>query len=263
MDLGLRGHVAVVTGGASNIGRAISITLAAEGATVAIWDRDSEAADRAAAHIVKAGGRASAIATDVTDKKSIVAAAERTTALGTIQHLVCCAGGPSPYRRFIDKPDAELERDVNLNLWGVINSVRVVLPLLPDSGASIVNIASESARRGTADVAGYAAAKGAVISFTRTMAAELAPRVRVNSVCPMFSLPSSPEEYGTASRWGKEGKGFEDLDEKRRRDTVARIPMAREGTGQDVANVVAFLLGEPASYVTGQCWGVNGGGFMA
>jgi 2-hydroxycyclohexanecarboxyl-CoA dehydrogenase len=264
VDLGIAGRVAVVTGGGSNIGRAISLTLAREGATVAIWDRDLEAAERVAAKMNdELGGQAVVIATDVTDKASVLAAAEATARLGAIHYLVNCAGGPSPYQRFLEKPEADAQRDIAVNLWGTIHCTQAVLPRMADEGASIVNITSESARRGTPTVAFYAAAKGGVISLTRSLAAELAPKIRVNSVAPMFSLPSSPEEYGTASRWGVEGKGFEDLDEQRRRETVARIPLGREGTGQDVANVVAFLLGEPTSYVTGQCWGVNGGGYMA
>lgn len=263
MDLGLAGRVAVVTGGASNIGRAISLTLAQEGAHVAIWDRDVPAAEKVAAIIAESGGRALAIPTDVTDNETVLSAAEKTRELGTIWYLVNCAGGPSPYKRFMEKPEADILRDITLNLVGTMNSTRAVVPHMPESGGSIVNIASESARRGSKEVASYAASKGGVISLTRVLAAEFAPRIRVNSVCPMFSIPHSEEEFGEDSRWGVAGKGFSDLHEQRRQQIVAGIPLGREGTGQDIANTVAFLLGEPASYVTGQCWGVNGGGYMA
>lgn len=260
MDLGIRGKRAIVTGGASNIGRAISRGLAEEGADIAILDIDVAAAERTAAGIeADFGTRAAPYRVDVSDREAVAEAVEKAVAgLGGLELLVNCAGGPSQYRHFLEKSYADFERDISINLWGTINSTRAAAPHLMARGGRIVNIASDTGRMPYPGCATYAAAKGGIIAMTRTIALDLAPKVTINSVCPSFSVPSSREEYGEESRWGK-GGGFEYWTEERTQEMVKTIPMGRAGTGEDIANTVVFLLSDRSSYVTGQTWSINGG----
>lgn len=258
MDLELRGRRAVVTGGASNIGRAISLTLAAEGARVAVLDIDATAGERTAS---AAGGCFQQV--DVTDAAGVDRAfASAEVILGGLDIVVVAAGGPSTYAPFTGKDRAEWRRDVDLNYWGAVHSLTAAMPRLQDAGGGrVVVIASEAGLQPSANGAAYGSAKAAVIALAKSLALEYAPDICVNSVCPYFSPPADASEFGPLSRWGA-GGGSEYWTPERRAALLARVPLGRAGTAQDIANLVAFLAGERAAFITGQTWSVNGGANM-
>jgi NAD(P)-dependent dehydrogenase (short-subunit alcohol dehydrogenase family) len=248
----LTGRGAVVTGGSRGIGRAVADRLAADGARVAIVDADLDAADPTG-HLE--------LAADVADGDALADAIARAgEALGGLSILVNNAGfgAAKPLDRYTD---AEWSRLVAVNLTGVWHGIRAAVPLLrasakegsgdaPGRGAaaSIVNIAGTTATRPTRGEGPYAAAKAGVVALTRTAAVEYAPEVRVNAVSPGY----------VATRLTRAVVD----DDRLRRRVEGRIPLARIGTVDDVAGVVAFLCSADAAYVTGQDLVVDGGSLL-
>lgn len=243
-------RIAIVTGGASGIGLAIAGRLAADGATVAIFDRDGEAAGVAAAKIVAAGGRAEGLAVDVTDRPGIDAAvAEVAEALGGPTILVNNAGidGFSPFLKIT--PEA-WNRVLEVNLTGTFHCSQAVIPHMLEAGwGRIVNISSSSAQGGQQMMAHYVASKAGMIGLTKALALELGPKgITVNTIPPGFV--DTPLLRGAEAR-GLLGEGVD--------HHAGLTPVRRVGRPSDIANACAFLVGEDAGYVTGQVIGVNGG----
>jgi len=241
----LRAKVAVVTGAGQGIGRAIAERLAAEGASVILAELNPETAAAAAAAI---GPAAQAIPTDVTDRSSVGGLVEAVLdAHGRIDIAVNNAGwdrvGP-----FIDSEPADWERIVQVNLYGVLNVSRAVLPVMAEQGSgAVVNIASDAGRVGSSGEAVYSAAKGGVIAFTKAVARELARRgVRVNCVCP------GPTDTPLFAAVGGD-------DPKLREALIRAIPLRRLAQPAELAGAVAFLASEEAAYITGQTLSVSGG----
>ncbi|MEU4708280.1 3-oxoacyl-ACP reductase FabG [Nocardia salmonicida] len=241
-------RTAVVTGGASGIGGAISTRLAADGALVAIFDIDGAAAEAAAAEIENAGGKAIGLTVDVTDRAAIDAGlAEVRARLGRPTVLVNSAGltldGP-----FLDITAAAWSRALAINLTGTFDCCQAVIPDMIEQGwGRIVNISSSSIHSGAAGLAGYVAAKSGVVGLTKVLALEFAKRgITVNTIPPGFI--DTPMLRRTQER------GFIDVDAQ-----IARTPVGRIGTPADVAATCAFLVSEEAGYLTGQVIGVNGG----
>ncbi|MFI6223746.1 SDR family NAD(P)-dependent oxidoreductase [Nocardia salmonicida] len=241
-------RTAVVTGGASGIGGAISTRLAADGALVAIFDIDGAAAEAAAAEIENAGGKAIGLTVDVTDRAAIDAGlAEVRARLGRPTVLVNSAGltldGP-----FLDITAASWSRALAINLTGTFDCCQAVIPDMIEQGwGRIVNISSSSIHSGAAGLAGYVAAKSGVVGLTKVLALEFAKRgITVNTIPPGFI--DTPMLRRTQER------GFIDVDAQ-----IARTPIGRIGTPADVAATCAFLVSEEAGYLTGQVIGVNGG----
>lgn len=249
MSLNFSVHRAIVTGGANGIGRAIAMRLAREGFAVAILDRDAQLAAAAAAEISDVtGGHVDAIACDLLDRASIepavTAAAEQ---LGGLDTLVTNAGIARD--AFAHKMTDEAWDDViGVHLTGTFACVRAASPYLRAEGPGrIVTISSISAAMGNLGQANYTAAKGGIVSLTKTLALEFA-RVgtTVNCVRP----------------------GLIDTDMTRampveaRERLLATIPLQRAGRPEDIAGAIAFLCSDDAAFITGAAIDVNGGSFM-
>ncbi len=241
----LQDKIAIVTGAGQGIGRGIATKLAAEGATVAVADINESTAKETAAAL---GGGAIGIPTDVTSRESVAALVRQVhEAFGLIDVLVNNAGwdkvGP-----FADSDPADWDKIMHINLYGVLHTCHAVLPIMAAQGhGKVVNIASDAGRVGSSGEAVYSAAKGGVIAFTKTIAREMArQQVNCNVVCP------GPTDTALFASIGGDNP-------KLREALIRSIPFRRLGQPEDLANVVAFLACDEASYVTGQTISVSGG----
>ena len=246
----LVGRVAVVTGGGSGIGRAISLLFARNGAAVLVADRDEAGAERTAAAAVAAEGVAQAIEGDVVrDATSIVTAA--VDHFGALHTCVNNAGVDLPTARsVVETTDADWDLTMSVNVKGVFAMSRAAIPAIQRSGGgTVVNIASVAALIGVRDEAAYAASKGAVVALTRQMAVDFAPGIRVNALCPgMIEVPMrdraaayGPSELARRGVWAGEQ------------------PLARYGTHEEVAKAALFLASDDSSFITGAAVVIDGG----
>ena len=241
----LRDKIAIVTGAGQGIGRAIAGKMAAEGATVVVTDINEATAKETAGTI---GGGAVGIRTDVTSRESVNAMVDQVLAqFGRIDVLVNNAGWDkaSP---FVDSDPADWDRVIQINLYGVLNTSKAVLPVMAEQGfGSVVNLASDAGRVGSSGEAVYSAAKGGVIAFTKATAREMARhKVNANCVCP------GPTDTALFASMGG--------DNPRLREALTKaIPFRRLADPSDLANAVAFLASDEAAYITGQTVSVSGG----
>ena len=260
MELGLKGKNVIVTGGGSNIGRAIVHSFAAENCNVAIGEIDQAQGEKVAREVVEMGTEARAIfiRTDVSDHQQVEAMVARTIQeLGGVDVLVNNVGWTAD-RLFMEKAREEWEKEVRLNLWSPINCIRAVLPhMIENQAGSIVSISSDSGRIGEFREAVYSASKGGVIALSKSVAREMGRYgVRLNVVCPGLVLPQSEDEMGQESMWHQMRDVFTDeVVERARRSYVLR----RLGTADEVAKAVVFLASGAASFITGQTLSVSGG----
>jgi NAD(P)-dependent dehydrogenase (short-subunit alcohol dehydrogenase family) len=256
VDLGLTGKVAIVTGGASNIGRAISQQLAAEGARVAIVDRDEAMAERTAGDITAAGGEATVYPADLTDTAATQAAADAVAAdLGPVDGLVNNVGWNGPAAFFLDLPPERWEQAFRLNMVPTWNATRAVLPgMVERRDGSIVSIASD-AGFGEFRMGDYGPMKAGVMAFGRIIAKEYGRYgVRANTVCPGLVIPEAGA-IGEGSLWQAD-IGFGD---KQITDIEKATPLRRRPEAIDIANTVVWLASAPARMLTGQVVSVSGG----
>ncbi len=255
MELGLKGKSVIVTGGASNIGRGIVLGFAAEGAHVHLADHDLDQARKVAA---EAQGGVRAVACDVTDWESVQALVAGVIEVeGGVDVLVNAAGWTVD-RLFIEKPREEWRREIDVELWGVINCTRAVLDsMIERRGGRIVSIGSDAGRIGEWREAVHSAAKAGVIALSKAIAREVGRYgITVNVVCPGFT-PGRPDTSGERSVWaGPQAAQFSP-------ETLEKIarsyPLRRLGTPEDIAPAVLFLASDRASYITGQTLSVSGG----
>jgi len=247
--------VALVSGGARGIGRAVSLALARGGMAIAIADRLKTEAGELEEEIVQAGGQALAVVLDVTDATAVASGVARTTAaLGEVDVLVNCAGWDE-FRPFLETDERFWRQVIAINYEGALRTTHAVLGGMMERGwGRIVNLSSDAGRVGSANEAVYAGAKAAVIAFTKTVARESARQgVTANVVCPG---PTDTEMLRGMTR--------EAPDAERLVTALTRaVPMRRLGTPEDVAAAVEFLVCEDAGYITGQTLSVSGGLTMA
>jgi 2-hydroxycyclohexanecarboxyl-CoA dehydrogenase len=248
---GLKGKPAIVTGGASGIGRAICLRLGEEGCKVGVFDLNGDGAKATAEAIRTAGGQASAHTVDITDYdavRSAVAAFEK--AQGPAAILVNNAG----WDRISNFLDTDLEfwdQVIAINLRGPLNLHHVVLPGMAERrSGKVVNIASDAARVGSSGEAVYAACKGGLVAFTKTMAREMARAgLNLNVVCPgPTDTPLFAATAGAGEAGAKIAEGLK-----------RAIPFKRLATPEDLPGAVAFLASDDAGYITGQVLSVSGG----
>jgi 2-hydroxycyclohexanecarboxyl-CoA dehydrogenase len=241
------GKIAVVTGAARGLGRAIALRLAREGAAVSAWDLNGEGVQETARLIRLAGGQAIAVACNSAQADEIRRGVVETHAkLGKIGILVNNAA-LSPFMKFQDITEQVLDDLFAVNLKGPFLCCQAVIPDMLEAGwGRIVNISSSSAQTGSALQTHYAATKAAVIGFTKSLAMEFADTgVTVNNVPPGFvnteGLQESPVDV----------EGF-----------AQRTPMKRPGRPENIAAAVAFLASDNADYITGHTLSVNGGRYL-
>jgi 2-hydroxycyclohexanecarboxyl-CoA dehydrogenase len=246
---GLKGKVVVVTGGGQGIGRGLSLRLAAEGCSVAIFDPNTaagvETAGLAGDSLVKT------YAVDVTDYAAIAAAVAKVESeLGPIWALVNNAGWDRPLP-FLASDRALWDKIIAINLYGPLNTHHIIAPLMVARRAGrIINIASDAARVGTSNEAVYSACKGGIISFTKSVARELAGKgVLLNAVCPG---PTNTPMMASVLGEGESAVKWKDA-------MVRGIPLKRMGEPEDYGGIVCFLASEDASFITGQTFSVAGG----
>ena len=244
----LQGKVAVVTGGARDIGRAVSVKLASEGAKVVVnyFENESEA-NETVKLIENSGGEAIAVYADATNLEDISNLVKATTAAfgAKVDVLVNVAGGLFA-RKTIDAVDVDfynLLMDVNFK--SAVFVTQAFKPLM-GKGASVINFASQAARDGGGPGASlYAASKGAVMTFTRAMAKEFGPDgIRVNALCPGMIATKFHDDF---------------TKDEVRTKVSAGTPLRREGNASEVADLVSYLASDESSFVTGNNIDINGG----
>ncbi len=248
----LDGRRAIVTGGASGIGRATAAVLAGAGAAVCVVDLDLAGAEAVAAAIRERGGRAIAMRADVTRDADCRAAVERALdAFGGLDTLVNCAG---VIRRAnaVDLAEADWDRVMDVNAKSVYLMAHHAVPhLAAVGGGAIVNIGSGWGLKGGPDALAYCASKGAVVNMTRAMAIDHGPQgIRVTCVAPGDT--DTPMLRAEARQLGVDEAAF--LAES------AERPLARLGTPDDIAQAVLYLVSDAAAWVTGTTLVVDGGG---
>jgi 3-oxoacyl-[acyl-carrier protein] reductase len=244
----LEGRVSLVTGASRGIGRAIAAAFAAEGAHVVLAARDTAKLAEAVAEIQAKGGKAEALALDVSDRASVEAGVTQIVAThGRIDHLVNNAGVTRD-NLLLRMKDAEWQQVLDTNLTGTFLCTQAVLkPMLKQKSGRILTITSVVGLGGNAGQANYAASKAGVIGFTKSVAREVASRgITANAIAPGFI-----ETDMTAA-----------MPEKAREAVFAAIPLGRVGRPEDVAGAALFLVSDAAAYVTGQVLAVDGGFHM-
>ncbi|MFZ2052236.1 MAG: SDR family NAD(P)-dependent oxidoreductase [Solirubrobacteraceae bacterium] len=251
------GKVAAVTGGAGGLGLATVKQLREDGVRVAMLDRSRTALERAQGEL-QDDDRILATTCDVTDRESIDAAlAQIVQRWGSIDTLVNGAG-VCTFGAFEDISEDELDLVLDVNAKGTFLCCQAVVPHMRALGrGAIVNVASQAGRRGEKLIAHYCAAKGAVVNLSRALALELAPVIRVNTVCPGVIRTEMIEGE---LEWRRQHLGEDAeqaLDQWR-----ADIPLARFQQPEDIAQAIAFLASDRASEITGQALSVDGGTVM-
>jgi 7-alpha-hydroxysteroid dehydrogenase len=243
----LEGKVALVTGGGRGIGAGISKALAAAGASVALVSRTKDQLDAPAAEINDAGGRAVPVPVDITNVENLPGVIDQVVReLGGLDILVNCAGGGDMWRPITENTVEELDEAFHFNVSAPFELVRLATPhLLERPGSSVINIVSGAIRVPTRGHLSYDAAKGALYYATRSMAAGLGPRVRVNAISPGIIETEAMKAVVANDEVLKMLHG------------ITRL--RRLGTPADIGNTAVFLASDAASYITGVCIDVDGG----
>jgi 2-hydroxycyclohexanecarboxyl-CoA dehydrogenase len=245
----LNEKVAVVTGGASGIGRATAIALAKAGARVFVADVDDGRGSETCAAIEDGGGTAHFVHVDIADQDSIEAAATEVLGHGRPPAIIINAAGWDRFELFLENSLEYMDQIIRLNLLGPVKLTHAFLPAMVGARAGkIINVSSDAGRVGSTGETVYAGAKGGIIAFTKSLARELAAHaINVNCVCP------GPTDTPL----------FRSLPEKMQAALTRAIPFRRLATPEEVAAAILFFAGPGSDFVTGQVLSVSGGLTMA
>ncbi len=259
MDLELAGKSVIVTGGASNIGRAITLGFAREGANITVAELDAEQAEKVAEEARKLGAAGvQVVKTDVTDMPQVQAmVSEAVKQYGGVDVLVNNVGWDD--LMFFTQTTPEFwEKIIKINFVGMLNCTYTVLEHMVKNGGSIVSISSDASRQGEAREAVYGGMKAGINSFMKTIAKENGRYgVRCNVVCPGVTIPDESEEVSDSSMWADRGAMFS---EDQFAKIAASLPLKKLGKPGDLANAVLFMSSNTvAGHVTGQVLSVSGG----
>jgi 2-hydroxycyclohexanecarboxyl-CoA dehydrogenase len=260
MDLNLAGKTVVVTGAGSNIGRAIALAFARERSNVVVAEIDEAQGGKTVAAATALGASAIAVRTDVTRWESVQAMVRAVEArFGRVDVLVNNVGWTHD-ALFVEKTREEWEREIQINLWGMINCTRAVLDgMIARKAGAIVSMGSDAGRMGEFREGVYGACKAGVIALSKSIAREVGKSgIRLNVVCPGMTMPKSDDEIGELSMWTAEENRAWRTPEMQARIAKA-YPLRRLATPEDVTGAVVFLASDAASFVTGQTLSVSGG----
>lgn len=248
---GLNGKVAIITGAAGGIGRALVKRFCEEGAQVVAADISESALAEMAEQLKEFSANITPVVMDITDHAGVAAkVAEANQKLGKIDILVNNAGW-DVVKPFIETTPDFWQKLIDINLMGPLNLQHAVLPfMIANGGGKIVNISSDAGRVGSSGESVYSACKGGIIAFSKTMARETArSNVRVNVVCP------GPTDTAILRSFVGEG----DVGKKIYDSLIRAIPLKRVGQPEDIPGMVAFLSSDDANFITGQVISVSGG----
>jgi dehydrogenase/reductase SDR family protein 4 len=243
----LTGQVALITGSSRGIGKAIALAMAAAGAAVVITSRKVEACQAVEAAVIAAGGKAMAVAANISDRAqlgALVNAAENT--FGPVSTLVCNAAVNPSYGPMAGLDDRAFDKVMNANVGASIHLINRVAPgMAAAGGGAVVLLSSVAGLMGSQNIGAYAISKAADIQLARNYAVELGPKnIRVNAIAPGLIRT----EFSTLLWEGKKGEDF-----------VARTPLGRLGESEDIAGAAVFLASNAARYITGQTIVIDGG----
>lgn len=244
----LKNKNAIVTGGGSGIGKAISLLFAKQGAIVHILELDQTAADITAQEIKRAGGKAFAYVADVTDQKKIV---ELLQSIGSVDILVNNAGIAHIGKAHTTE-EADFDRIYNVNVKGAYNCLYAALPLMQEKGGAIVNMASIAANIGLADRFAYSMSKGAIFAMTMSVAKDyIGDNIRCNSISPARVHTPFVDGFIAKNYAGHEEEIFEKLSKSQ--------PIGRMAKPEEVAALALYLCSDEAGFVTGCDYPLDGG----
>ena len=261
MDLKLEGKTAIVTGGASNIGRAISLGLVKEGAQVVIAEIDISQGEKVIKEAKSFGIEPFLIETDITKYNQVEDMVVETIGkFGSVDILVNNVGWGYD-RPFLKKPREEWQAEVAINFWGPLNCIRAVIGYMVEKKyGKIVSIGSDAGRMGEYNEEVYSGCKGAIIALSKSLARGFGKHgINVNVVCPGATLPESPDHFGEKSMFAPGGFLSGTLDPEITAKIVKKYPLRKFGKPQDLANAVLFLSSDIAGHITGQTLSVSGG----
>lgn len=256
MDMGLKGKVAIVTGGGKGIGQAVCLSLAREGAKVVVADIDYTAAQNVCQKIKSLDGQASPFRVDVTSVSSVRELVKATCREFTEVDILINSAGIINIAEVIDLRESDWDRVMEVNAKGVFLTCQAVLKcMIRQKAGKILNIASQAGKTGFPYEAHYSASKGAVIVFTQALAREVAKYgINVNAVCP-----GSIETEMNITVTEETAKILGITCKEKRAQTISATPVSRKGTPEDVAGLITFLVSEKADFMTGQAVNITGG----
>jgi NAD(P)-dependent dehydrogenase (short-subunit alcohol dehydrogenase family) len=251
----LQDKVAIVTGAASGIGKASAVTFAREGAKVMCADINAEGAEAVARQIADTGGEAASVRVDVADEDQVKAMVAETVARWGGLHALYNNAGIGSGAPIIQMPAEEWDRTIAINLRGVFLGTKHAAPeMIKSGGGAIVSTSSDAGLMGTAMLSAYCASKGGVVMFTKAAAVELAPLgIRVNCVCPGVIRTPILDPFIA------QGHAAGATDEEAWKRLASIHPVGRVGEPEEVANTVAFLCSDRASFITGVALPIDGG----